>query len=458
MKIIICGAGEVGFSLAKYLSSENMQVTVIDEDTEKLHKMTSAIDVRSIVGKTYNPNILDEAAVKDADLLIAVSENDESNIIVCEMAKILFNVPNTIARIKEKELLNEKWLDLFSNKGFKIDNIISPEIEVANMLARLVAVSGAHDLISFAEDKVRLIGLKLDESCPVLDTPLGQLTELFPDLNTKIVLMTRDEKVFIPDKMEQLQQNDDIYMIADSNNTKRILSVFGKKLIDSRKIIIIGAGIIAINIAKILEINEPDAEVTIIENNKDKAEKAAIQLEKTNVLLGDAVESDIMIEADIANADIVFSVTNSDEINTLVSILSKKLGAKNCYALLNEDKYQPVIPNLDIDGIISPRELTVSRVLKYIRKAIVSDVHEIKDGSAEIIEFQIKEGSSLLGSEIKHSNLPENTYIGAVVRQDKVIDVDGNTTLELGDRVIMCLLHDAIQKVEDFLSEDKELI
>ena len=458
MKIIICGAGEVGFSLAKYLSSENMQVTVIDEDTEKLHKMTSAIDVRSIVGKTYNPNILDEAAVKDADLLIAVSENDESNILVCEMAKILFNVPNTIARIKEKELLKEKWLDLFSDKGFKIDNIISPEIEVANMLARLVAVSGAHDLISFVEDKVRLIGLKLDESCPVLDTPLGQLTELFPDLNTKIVLMTRDEKVFIPNKMEQLQENDDIYMIADTNNTKRILSVFGKKLIDSRKIIIIGAGIIAINIAKILEVNEPDAEVTIIENNKDKAEKAAIQLEKTNVLFGDAVESDIMIEADIANADIVFSVTNSDEINTLVSILSKKLGAKNCYALLNEDKYQPVIPNLDIDGIISPRELTVSRVLKYIRKAIVSDVHEIRDGSAEIIEFQIKEGSSLLGSEIKYSKLPENTYIGAVVRQGKVINVDGSTTLELGDRVIMCLLHDAIQKVEDFLSEDKELI
>ena len=458
MKIIICGAGEVGYSLAKYLSSEDMQVTVIDDDTEKLQKMTGSIDVRSIAGKTYNPSTLKDAGVGEADLLISVSENDESNIVVCEMAKILFNIPNTIARIKEKELLSKKWFDLFSNKGFKIDNIISPENEVANMLARLVAVSGAHDLISFADDKVRLIGLKLDENCPVLDTPLSQLTELFPDLNTKIVLMTRGEKVFIPDKMEQLQQNDDIYMIADSNNTKRILSVFGKKLIDSRKIIIIGAGIIAINIARILELNEPDAVVTIIENNKEKAEKAAIQLEKTNVLLGDAVESDIMLEADITNADIVFSVTNSDEINTLVSILAKKSGAKNCYALLNEDKYQPVIPNLDIDGIISPRELTVSRVLKYIRKAIVSDVHEIKDGSAEIIEFQIKQGSALLGVEIKNSKLPENTYIGAIVRQNKVISVNKDTSLELGDRVIMCLLHDAIQKVEDFLSEDKQLI
>ena len=154
-------------------------------------------------------------------MLISVSENDESNLLACEISKTLFNLPNTIARVREKELLDIKWIDLFSNKGLKVDNIISPENEVASMLARLVAVSGAHDLISFAEDQVRLIGLKLDVDCPVLDTPLNQLTELFPDLNTKIVLMTREEKVFIPDKMQQLQANDDIYMIADTKNTKR---------------------------------------------------------------------------------------------------------------------------------------------------------------------------------------------------------------------------------------------
>ncbi len=458
MKIIICGAGEVGFSLAKYLATENMRVTVIDERSDKLHKVSGSIDVRSIVGKIYNPNILLEAEADKADLLISVSENDESNILACEIAKILFNLPNTIARIKEKDLLDKKWYNLFSNKGFSIDNIISPENEVANMLARLVAVSGAHDLISFADDKVRLIGLKLDEDCPVLDTPLNQLTELFPDLKTKIVLMSRNEKVFIPNKIEQLQAHDDIYMIADTKNSKRILSVFGKKIIDSRKIIIIGAGIISINIAKILELNEPDASVTIIENNKEQAEKAAMELEKANILLGDAVENEIMDEAGISEADIVFSVTNSDEINTLVSILSKKAGAKNCYALLNEDKYQPVIPYLDIDGIISPRELTVSRVLKYIRKAIVSDVHEIRDGSAEIIEFEIKNESSLIGKEIKSTKLPDDTYIGAIVRDENVISPNGNTILEIGDKIIMCLLHDAIQKVEDFLSEDNQLI
>ena len=198
--------------------------------------------------------------------------------------------------------------------------------------------------------------------------------------------------------------------------------------------------------------------MTIIENNKEQAEKAAMQLEKANVLYGDAVESDIMNEATISDADIVFSVTNSDEINTLVSVLSKKAGAKNCYALLNEDKYQPVIPYLDIDGIISPRELTVSRVLKYIRKAIVSDVHEIRNGSAEIIEFQVKDGSILIGSELSQSNLPENTYVGAIVRADKVISPNSNTVIELGDKIIMCLLHDAIQKIEELLSEDSHLI
>ena len=183
-----------------------------------------------------------------------------------------------------------------------------------------------------------------------------------------------------------------------------------------------------------------------------------MELEKANILLGDAVENEIMDEAGISEADIVFSVTNSDEINTLVSILSKKAGAKNCYALLNEDKYQPVIPYLDIDGIISPRELTVSRVLKYIRKAIVSDVHEIRDGSAEIIEFEIKNKSSLIGKEIKSTKLPVDTYIGAIVRDENVISPNGNTILEIGDKIIMCLLHDAIQKVEDFLSEDNQLI
>ena len=184
MKIIICGAGEVGYSLAKYLAAEEMEVTIIDNNNEKLEKISNSIDVRTVTGKTYSPNILEEARASKAEMLISVMDNDENNILTCEIAKILFNVPNTIARIKEKELLDEKWLKLFSSEGFRIDNIISPEDEVAKMLARLVAVSGAHDLISFADDKVRLIGLKLDKNCPILETPLSQLTELFPNLNT----------------------------------------------------------------------------------------------------------------------------------------------------------------------------------------------------------------------------------------------------------------------------------
>tara|TARA_X000000950_G_scaffold287824_1_gene401831 strand:+ start:821 stop:2197 length:1377 start_codon:yes stop_codon:yes gene_type:complete len=458
MNIIICGAGEVGLSLAKYLAAEDMQVTVIDEDTERLQKISATIDVRTLVGKTYNPNILFDANAADTDLLISVTENDESNILACEIAKIIFKVPRTMARIKEKELIEDKWADLFSNEGFKVDNIISPEGEVAKMLARLVAVSGAHDLISFVDDRIRLIGVKLDEDCPVLETPLTQLTELFPDLKTKIVLMVRKEKVFIPNKMEQLQANDDIYMLADSKNTFRILSVFGKKQVKQRKIIIIGAGTIAINIAKILEINEPDSSITIIENNKEQAEKAAVALEKATVLLGDAVESEIIEEANITEADIVFSVTNSDEINTLVSVLSKKAGAKNCYALLNEDKYQPVIPFLDIDGVISPRDLTVSKVLTYIRKGKVSNVFELKEGAAEIIEFQVREGSKFLGVPIKDCKLPSSALIGAIVRKKEVITPNGDTMIENQDKIVLCLLHEAVHSVEEFLSDDTTLI
>ena len=458
MNIIICGAGEVGFSLAKYLSSDNMNVTLIDESIERLEKISSTIEVRTLVGKSYNPEILSQANIEEAELLISVTESDETNILTCEISKILFQIPTTIARIKEKEFLNNKWSELFSAKGFKVDYIISPEDEVASMLARLVAVSGAHDLISFAEDKVRLIGFKLDSDCPVLQTPLRELTELFPNLNTKIVLLVRNEETIIPKKTEELQEGDDIYLLSDSNNIKRVLNVFGKKIIKSRRVIIIGAGIIALNIAKILEINEPDSSITIIENNKERAERAAIQLEKANVLLGDAVESEIIQEAEISKADIVFSVTNSDEINTLVSTLSKKAGAKNCYSLLNGDKYLPVISLMDIDGIISPKELTVSRVLKYIRRADVTDVYELQAGKAEIIEFFVKEGSKLVGLPLKEAKLPENTIIGAVVRNNMAMSPTGETIIETGDKVVMCLLHEAIHKFEDFLSDDTALI
>ena len=222
MNIIICGAGEVGYSLAKYLSSDNMKVTLIDESVEKLEKISSSIDVRTLVGKSYNPKVLSEANIEEAELLISVTESDQTNILTCEISKILFKMPTTIARIKEKEFLNEKWSELFSEKGFRVDYIISPEEEIASMLARLVAVSGAHDLISFADDKVRLIGFKLDADCPVLETPLKELTELFPNLNTKIVLMVRNEKTIIPNKMEELHEGDDIYLLSDSNNIKRV--------------------------------------------------------------------------------------------------------------------------------------------------------------------------------------------------------------------------------------------
>tara|TARA_E500000178_G_scaffold288205_1_gene290730 strand:- start:44 stop:787 length:744 start_codon:yes stop_codon:yes gene_type:complete len=247
-------------------------------------------------------------------------------------------------------------------------------------------------------------------------------------------------------------------MLADSKNTFRILSVFGKKQVKQRKIIIIGAGTIAINIAKILEINEPDSSITIIENNKEQAEKAAVALEKATVLLGDAVESEIIEEANITEADIVFSVTNSDEINTLVSVLSKKAGAKNCYALLNEDKYQPVIPFLDIDGVISPRDLTVSKVLTYIRKGKVSNVFELKEGAAEIIEFQVREGSKFLGVPIKDCKLPSSALIGAIVRKKEVITPNGDTMIENQDKIVLCLLHEAVHSVEEFLSDDTTLI
>ncbi len=453
MKIIICGAGEVGFSIAKYLENEgDIDITVIDDNVDRLHKISNSIDVTTLKGKVSSPKNLSNAGASDADMLIAVTDSDEINIVTCEIADILFNITTTIARVREKDYMEKDWDNLFSTNGLKVSNIISPEEEVASMLARMVAISGAHDLLSFSEDKVRLIGVRLDESCPVINTPLEQLTELFPDLNSKVVLIVRKEKLIVPNKLSQMLEGDDVYLIADSDNTKRVLSIFGKESRQTRKIVIIGGGRISISIASILEKNEPNAKVTIIERNKEKAEYAASNLKKALVLHGDALEKEIMQEARIEDSDIVFSVTDSDEINTLVSMLSKKAGAKSSFALLNGSRYQSLIPSLNIDGVISPRELTVSRVIKHLRRGRVLTVHELIDGAAEVIEFRAEESSKLIGIPLKDAKLPEEISIGAIVREEEVIVPKADTVIQKGDRVVVLSLHEAVHKLETLFS------
>jgi len=452
MNVIVCGAGEVGFSISRHLSGEDNTITVVDHDKERIEKISNKLDVRTLVGYASHPNVLNEAGAETADMLIAVTQSDEINMIACQVAQALFSVPIKIARVRSEVYNSGDNSNLFDTGSIQIDAIISPEHEVAQSFTRLVAVPGAKDLISFDNDLVRLIQITLGEDCPVLNTPLSQLTELFPDLGARVVYIVRNEEGIVPDKLSQMKSGDNIYIIAESNKTDRVLSVFGKETAHARRIVMIGGGKTALNVAKSIELNEPQSKVTLIENNKNRAEILANELEKSVVLFGDALDKEVLEEANIQEADFAFAVTGNDEVNILSSILAKKYGCHSSAVLLAEDKYNPLISSLDIDAVVNPRELTVSRILRYVRRGKVFQVQSLRGGEAEVIELEVVEASPLIGEPLKNKPLPEGVSIAAVIRGKNIILPDGNTMIEIGDKVIVFARHDVISEIEKIFS------
>ena len=452
MNIIICGAGEVGYNIARLLSDEKNEITIIDHDENRIEHISGKLDVRTLIGYASHPNILKEAEADKCDMIIAVTQSDEINMISCQIANLLFKVPIKIARVRSEAYNKEEWNNLFNESLFSIDALISPEQEVAKSFTRLVAVPGAKDMISFDEDLVRLIEINLAEDCPVLNTPLNQLTEIFPDLGARVVYIVRDSIGFVPNKLSEMKNGDDIYIIAESNKTERVLSVFGKETARARRIVIIGGGKTGLRVAKSIEENEPQSNITLIENNKSRAETIADELNKSIILNGDALDKEILEEANIAQADFTFALTASDEINTLSAILAKKYGCHSSAALLSENRYSPFTNSLGIDAVVNPRELTVSRILRYVRRGKVFQVQSLREGEAEVIELEAIETSILIGVPLREKPLPDGVAIGALIRDKTVILPVGSTTIEVGDRVIVFAKHDFIPEIEKIFS------
>ncbi len=452
MNIIICGAGEVGYNIARLLSDEKNEITIIDHDENRIEHISGKLDVRTLIGYASHPNILKEAEADKCDMIIAVTQSDEINMISCQIANLLFKVPIKIARVRSEAYNKEEWNNLFNESLFSIDALISPEQEVAKSFTRLVAVPGAKDMISFDEDLVRLIEINLAEDCPVLNTPLNQLTEIFPDLGARVVYIVRDSIGFVPNKLSEMKNGDDIYIIAESNKTERVLSVFGKETARARRIVIIGGGKTGLRVAKSIEENEPQSNITLIENNKNRAETIADELNKSIILNGDALDKEILEEANIAQADFTFALTASDEINTLSAILAKKYGCHSSAALLSENRYSPFTNSLGIDAVVNPRELTVSRILRYVRRGKVFQVQSLREGEAEVIELEAIETSILIGVPLREKPLPDGVAIGALIRDKTVILPVGSTTIEVGDRVIVFAKHDFIPEIEKIFS------
>ena len=456
MNIIICGAGRVGFTIAKQLSEQGHSITVIDQSSEDIQKIDESLDVKAIVGKATYPSILEKANASEADMIIAVTRNDEINMVICQIAFSIFNIPKKIARIRSQDYLNPKFTTVYNKENLPIDVIISPELEIAKSIQRKLEAPGALDNVPFVDNKIRLLEILINENCKLINIKLNELTKKHPNLEANIIGIIRDDKFQIPKKDDDIRKGDKIYVIINSAQMPQTLEVFGHNEKISKRILIVGGGNIGFNLAKNLEETLDAARVKIVEKDKDRAEFLANELNNTIIINGNGLDEEVLIEANLEEAETVLALTNDDEDNLMVSVLVEKFAKdekdiddKRTMALINKPNYSLLQNSLKIDDLIDPRMNTVSSILKHIHKGTIETAYTIHNGEYEVIEAEIIETSELINKELKNSNLPDDIRIGAVLREDKVVIPRSNFVFQKDDRVVFLVKKDSISIVEN---------
>ena len=449
MNIIICGAGRVGFTIAKLLTEQNHSITVIDQSSEDIQKINDALDVKAIVGKATSPIILENANSKDADMIIAVTRNDEINMMICQIAYSLFKIPKKIARIRSQDYLNPKFSRLYNKENLPIDVIISPELEIAKSIQRKLESPGALDNVPFAENKIKLLEIYIEETCPIADIKLNELTKKFPKLNANILGVIRDGKFIFLKKNDVIKKNDKAYVVINSLQMTETLSAFGHNEKISNKILIIGGGNVGLNLAKNIEQSFDDARLKIIEKDKNRAEFIANELNNTIVINGNGLDEDILAEVNLEDVETVIALTNDDEDNLMVSVLVEKFSKdKRTMALINKPNYSLLQSSLKIDDLIDPRMTTVSSILKHVHKGTIENAYSIMNGEYEVIEAEIIETSELINKELKNANLPDEIRVGAVLRKNEIIIPRSNFIFQKEDVVVILSKRDQLPLVE----------
>ena len=456
MNIIICGAGRVGFTIAKILSEQGHSITIIDQSSEDIQKIDDLLDVKSIVGKGTYPSILEKANASEADMIIAVTRNDEINMLICQIAFSIFNVQKKIARIRSQDYLNPKFTRVYNKENLPIDVIISPEIEIAKSIQRKLEAPGALDNVPFADNKIRLLEILINDKCPIINIKLNDLTKKFPKLDANIMGVVRDDKFIILKKTDKIIKGDKAYVVINASQMKETLVAFGHNEKISNKILIIGGGNIGFNLAKNLEESFDSARVKIIEKNKERAEFIASELNNTIVINGDALDEEVLMEANLEEVQTVLALTNDDEDNLMVSVLVEKftndksdINEKRTMALINKPNYALLQSSLKIDDFIDPRMNTVSSILKHVHKGTVENAYSILNGEYEVIEAEIIESSELVNKELKNANLPDEIRIGAVLREKELIIPRSNFVFKKEDIIVLLAKKDFLHVVEN---------
>jgi len=447
MRVIICGAGRVGYGLASRLASENNTVTIVDLSPDLIREITTDLDVRGIVGHGAHPDTLKRAGIQSADMIIAVTYSDEVNMIACQVAHSLFDVPTKVARVRAQSYLQSEYNDLYSRENMPIDVIISPEIEIGKAIIRRLNTPGAFNVVSFAEGRVQLLGVKINEDCPIIETPINQIPDLFPGLHAAIVGIKREGVLFAPTPDDPLNVGDDAYFVTQADHSKRLLEIVGLADNKARHIVIIGGGNIGSYVAEELE-SLKGIRVRVIERNHDTAEIAAEALKRTVILNGDAMDAAIQEEAGVPNSEMVICLTNDDKTNILSAVLAKKLGADHTISLINEISMQDMQSELGIDMVIDPRASTISSILRHVRRGRILDVYSLENGRAEVMEGEVLETSPLAGKSLREADIMDGIAIGAVIHEGRVLFPDPDLVVKAGDHVVLLAEKNTLKDIE----------
>ncbi len=451
MKVIICGAGQVGWQIARHLSGEKNDVTIVDNNADLVRRATETLDVQGVAGFASYPDVLERAGARDADMIIAATYSDEVNMVTCQVAHSVFGITRKIARLRAQSYMDAIYSDLYRRDHLPIDVVISPEREVAEAALQRLAAPSTFDTESFMGGRAQLLGVALEEDCPVLNTPLRQLTDLFSTLRAIVVGVRREGHLFAPDPNDQLFAGDQIYVFSHVEDVNRTLDIFGKATKKQERIVIIGGGNVGLAVARALEKRTDRIRAKVIEKSRAQAERAADLLERTIVLNGDGMSMELLAEANIDRADAVLVVTDDDKTNILAAVRAKQAGCPMAIALINDPTLVPLMGALDIDAYINPRATTVSSILRHIRHGRVRAIYSIGDAEAEVIEAQVLSTSPIAGRPIRDIEFPEGVLMGALMKGDKVVKPTGDTRVEEGDVIALFCMSGDVPEVERLL-------
>jgi trk system potassium uptake protein TrkA len=437
MKIIILGAGQVGGSLALSLANESNDITLVDTDSKRLYELQDRADLQTITGHASYPTVLAQAGARDADMIVALTNSDETNMVACQVAYTLFHTPTKIARVRTADYLEYK--DLFIQEALPIDVLISPEILVSNYVQNLIEHPGALQVLNFAEGKVKLIALSLYNNSQYVGK---RVRKVFEDVKTKearLVALYRGKRALTIDQDTKLEAGDDLFFIAAASQAKNVTTVLQGLDKPNRRVIIAGGGNIGYQLASVLESHY---RVKIIERDAERARLLSETLDKTVVLKGDAADESMLLDENIDSADVFCALTNDDEANILSAMLAKRMGARKTLSLINRPSYIELVESGMIDIAISPQQVTIGALLAHIRRGDVVAVHSLRKGSAEALEAVAhgdKKTSKVVGRAISDLKLPRGANIGAIVRNDEVVIAKSDLVIEPEDHVIMYL-------------------